>query len=454
MSVLKPYVSFVRVSLELASPMLIATGDARDDFDSSFIRDANDLPMIPGTTLAGNLLHLARQLQMMDVVSLMGTDQQRSQIQVSAAVVHNAENQPCEGLLPRQQMDELLVFLSQSEPLTRDRVALNERGVAVDKGKYDFVAVPAGTRFSFELKVQTSEPHNQVVEQLLQLCSHIGFRLGQKTRSGLGKVKIFSQSRLSLNLTQASDRERLARISRALGNHSGFDVVDTSVNHHAFKKFKLQVRALSGLRIGQGRYAFDSSLNREKSADALIWSEPVIIWGASGLQQIRRHQMVIPASSIRGALVHRTLFHYYRLQQDFIEETPSGRALEFGHLQIPEPLHDLLGVVTQDNSLPAQASRLIFDDVYLDESSCVYSRQHNSIDRFTGGTREHVLFEEELLWRPQFDIHIAVTQPEKIAPQCMEAFECALDDLVNGNLALGAGASKGNGYVEGSIYEY
>ncbi len=455
MSAIKPHLSIARITIELCSPLLIASGQSNDDFDANLLRDANDLPMIPGTSLAGVLNHLAQDASDKALSQLLGDREQRSCLQVSSAMLHNSQNQVCEGLLLDIEKDELLDFLHQHEPMARDRVALNERGVAVDKGKYDFVAVPSGARFSFELKLQTEEDHKTQWQILLSLLNSPQFRLGQKTRSGLGQVKVIRAYQFTANLLEQADQQRFHDLSKRLGDITGMQALamngiqlnDVAKNS---KQYRLDVQAEGGLRVGQGHHAFDRSLS--KPADALIWSEPCIQWSGTDQACIQKHQRVIPASGIKGALVHRTLYHYRRLTQDFIDEASNNKAKEFTHIELPEALQGLFGIVTQDNSIPAQAGCIMIDDVYLDDKNLqVMTQQHNSIDRFTGGTREHVLFAEEILWQPRFSIHIALNKSKAFAQHSIEAFECALQDITQGNLAIGAGASKGHGYLEGTI---
>ncbi len=455
MSIIKPHLSIARITIELCSPLLIASGQSNDDFDANLLRDANDLPMIPGTSLAGVLKHLAQDSSNKILIQLLGDMEHRSCLQTSSAMVHNSQNQVCEGLLLDIENDELLDFLHQHEPMVRDRVALNERGVAVDKGKYDFIAVPSGARFSFELRLQTETNHKIQWQMLLSLLNTPQFRLGQKTRSGLGQVKVIDVYQFTANLLEQADQQRFHRLPKRLGDMTGMQAMamdsiqpnDAAKNN---KQYHLDVQAEGGLRVGQGHYAFDHSPS--KPADALIWSEPRIQWLGTEQACIQKHQRVIPASGIKGALVHRTLYHYRRLTQDFIDETSNNKAKDFSHIELPEALQGLFGIVTQDNSIPAQAGCIMIDDVYLDDKNMqVTTRQHNSIDRFTGGTRDHVLFAEEILWQPRFSIHIALNKSKALAPHSIEAFECALQDIVQGNLAIGAGASKGHGYLEGTI---
>jgi hypothetical protein len=84
---------------------------------------------------------------------------------------------------------------------------------------------------------------------------------------------------------------------------------------------------------------------------------------------------------------------------------------------------------------------------------------HTSIDRFTGGVRNHVLFSEEALYGGKLHFRLFLDRTrleknlraEKIPDQSdriREALKAALTDLAEGRLPLGAGMAKGHGYFK------
>ena len=48
-------VDLIRCTIELDSPLIIGTGKGDSLHDAVFVQDANGLPVIPGTTIAGVL---------------------------------------------------------------------------------------------------------------------------------------------------------------------------------------------------------------------------------------------------------------------------------------------------------------------------------------------------------------------------------------------------------------
>ncbi len=76
-------------------------------------------------------------------------------------------------------------------------------------------------------------------------------------------------------------------------------------------------------------------------------------------------------------------------------------------------------------------------------------RQHNSIDRFTGGVRQGgALFNEQLLYQPEFTLKLWVTPDNAVSSALSQAILDTLDDLKHGLLPLGAGSGRGASLVE------
>lgn len=81
---------------------------------------------------------------------------------------------------------------------------------------------------------------------------------------------------------------------------------------------------------------------------------------------------------------------------------------------------------------------------------------HNAIDRFTGGVRDRLLFGEDLLWRTPIRVSVLVNTRAGEGEDVVElerglaGLRLALNDLLEGRLALGAGSGKGHGYFLGA----
>jgi hypothetical protein len=95
---------------------------------------------------------------------------------------------------------------------------------------------------------------------------------------------------------------------------------------------------------------------------------------------------------------------------------------------------------------------VLIDDAYQTFSSTdLQIIMHNSIDRFSGSVRDHMLFSEEMVWGKGIELQLTIKKDDKISSVAKQALQQALADLYEGRLALGAGVSKGHGLFTGTI---
>ena len=193
-----------------------------------------------------------------------------------------------------------------------------------------------------------------------------------------------------------------------------------------------------GARMRTNVHQNPSADNRQEDTDAAFMREPRIKDGAFA----DTPDFILPGSSLRGALAHRTLFHWNCMKGHFAESVADIE--EFS--QMPPELVALFGKVKASEG--GRRSALIVDDAIF-TSDKTMALDHNSIDRFSGGVRTHVLFSEELAKGTIQDVGILIdlkhfeAMPSDAAERdiVLTAFDAALNDLVNERLALGAKSS-------------
>lgn len=217
---------------------------------------------------------------------------------------------------------------------------------------------------------------------------------------------------------------------------------------------ELELEAEEPFRFGQGEKSLTGARLK-----LLPLTEAVVSWN-NGRGKLSTARILIPASAVKGALRHRTLFHYNLLTGRFDhpneaadEEAERRAALGKGALQ------SLFGYSNQEKRQGGRAGCLFFDDLYLNrEGTEPGPMMHNGIDRFTGGVRRHVLYGEELLFGRaplRLRIHIAVAagrSDSKEERALWRALYAALKDLAEGRLALGGGTNRGHGYFRGTLH--
>jgi len=444
MIVSKPIYHQARVEIEALTPHGVHAGHGDTTHDVLLVRDANGLPYLPATGLAGVLRHLCRekygeQLEQELFGYVKGEQGQASLVQLTAGVVHNQHNQPCEGLLNEPGHDAVLALLLQDKPLVRQRVRLNEMGSAAHTGKFDVTCVPAGVRYSFFIGYWSDESGREHFDRLLALLGSAGFRLGHGTRSGHGAFKVNQLQKASWDLTTVQGREGYLQRSRSRASSEGLaDFILTESADNALKA-DLQLKAESGWRIGGGEQAFSDPDERGKVPDLVPQSEARILWQGDKAVVVLK-QPVVPASAVKGALAHRFAYHYRCLTGQFLNS--AANAVETDNQQL-EGVKELFGFAS-DSDLSGAAGALVIDDIYLDQP--VVARQtHNKIDQFTGGVISGALFEEEFFWQTPLSLSLNILWPERISAQSRKALKRTLEDLCEGFLPLGAGCSRGLG---------
>jgi CRISPR/Cas system CSM-associated protein Csm3 (group 7 of RAMP superfamily) len=524
----------VRATIEALSPLSSGSGDD-GMFDVALVRDANGLLEIAASSIQGVFRHLYEDRFGRENTEALfgfadGDSGSAGRLFFSFARVHGSNDVAVTGLCvsetPGALSDELLRRLAADAPLVRDHVALNHRHVAAGRGKFERVAVPRGTRFSFEIAMwgangeEEKAADDKVLRDLLSLMQHPAFRLGGAARRGYGRVSLIAAGTATMPLSDpaairdtrkrpASDLSGFTRIDVARDlTPAGGDAVTIALSLTPMGLWRFGSTGLA-LRSGEhelrGSEWIDAQRSgpdvRRKDVDAASVREPAIDW--SGNQghwrepqrtsdRTAKPRITLAGTAIKGPLAHRTLFHWNRLHpgggvamagrmidpsawegQDparrkaFIAEIATsklrdGSADEPPWTARPTELESLFGAVKEQDNEPAagageangrsrgSAARLIVDDTDIEvESNDIVALDHNSIDRFTGGVRNRLLYAEEVAIGGVIAVTITVLpprdmdgmlQPNDGRPETLVrlAFCHALRDLCEGRLALGA----------------
>ena len=454
-------VFIARFTLEADTALSISTGNPDGVFDTALVRDANGLPALPGTSLAGVLRHLwiaTRGDKETAANDLFGYQQRKegdaSRLQVSWGALLDSQGRPAEGLLtdPQRLEDELYqaVLDQQDSPVHRDRVRLTHRGAAADRAKFDRAILPAGHRFAVELKLWAESPESGQAEweDLLRLLRHPAFRLGGNTRAGLGRMRLVELHQGCFDLKNTKQRKRYSELGRGLSDTESLkNTKIESPEHSDWIGGELLLEARGPWRIGQGR---ESLRDSDKPADLLPKTEECIVWN-NGKGERQQKMLLVPASAIKGALAHRIAFHYRRHAGLWNSE---DAMLDDDR---PEALHSLLGWIKDSSDGKddtGRAGALLIDDIRISLGKVdILHQMHNAIDRFTGGVRNRMLFDEESLIGGELRIPIALKKSalESAGPEVRLALNDALDDLCQGRLAIGSKTSTGNGFFSGRL---
>ncbi len=449
MSALYSHRYVFRGTIQFDTPFLIAAG--RDDSiaDAVFVADANGLPTIPGSSLAGVLRSLFRETWG-DEERLFGFQKrdygEGSRLSVSWGAIHDSKDCPVVGLLTDTQRAADPVLLRAFSPLLRDHVRINHKGVsdAEERGKFDERAVCAGHRFTFEFEMIGTQEEKGFWDKLIQLLSSPSLRLGGKTRRGYGAFHFVRAASRVFDLTTDFDDYAKHPVSIAESSSVLRELPLPKSEKKNSVSFRLQPRGY--WMIGGG---YDT-LGQTGEADMAPYRDTAIFW-KNKKGTVKENVLVIPATAIKGALAHRVAFHYNVLQGVFADTLEEGVSFEDVTGEGNAAIRELFGYC-KDSEEDGQRGRIILDDIYIPEeverelaSQLVH---HVGIDRFTGGARDSVLFSERPFWQGsplEITLHITEIDRIKDTQNVLRALQKALEDLAAGRLSFGAGGGRGLG---------
>lgn len=435
------------VTLQFDSAFLVGAGEGERLFDSVFVTDANGLPCLPGPALAGVLRHALADGRNPATDDRCGAvfgyqehgEGQSSRVRLSFAHAHGQDDRPVPFRGARRD-DPVLAFLAAG--VSRDHVRLGGHGAADHRGKFDELLVPAGARFTFELVVSHLSPVS--LSELVALLGRNDVRIGRASRRGLGRFSVVRARVARFDLANREDLVRLGRLpvaleKAALSSELAPLEVESAPRAAGWVRGQLRLTPLGTWAVGGG-LPTGREPQREKPWDRLPLSEREIRWeGSRGrVIPVEESRYLLPASSLKGSLRHRTAFHARKAAGAWLGEGtwPEGPT---------QAEKALFGEVRGSHS--GRPGRVHLSDVYVEAPTA--GLNHVSLDRFTQGPMDHLLFDEVALGECELKIDVAIRTGDDLPRPHRAALAAALDDLCSGRLAVGAG--RGHGRFRGEI---
>ncbi|PZX48288.1 RAMP superfamily CRISPR-associated protein [Algoriphagus chordae] len=304
-----------RIHLEAESAFAINSGKVGLIRDNEILRDSNGLPYIPGTTLAGILRHLSGNLEeTAQVFGSGGKDGEGSKVMISSACIIGEEGLVIEGLQSLPQTD----FYSHFQKLPfRDHVAISEKGAAVKGAKFDEEIIFKGTRFVFDLELICNSAKETSWDSLMDTLFDPDFRIGHGTRKGLGQFKILPDShQVCYNLNLEEDLENYLKKPSSLngklpGDRKQINSLENNFDDYQSEKIELIPVNFFLFGAGFGDMDVDHTSKREK----------IVSWVDGKPKITEKEFIIIPATSIKGALAHRVMYHYNYKTENFIQSS-------------------------------------------------------------------------------------------------------------------------------------
>ena len=306
------YVS--RIVLEAKTPFAIGSGEKDLLTDALVAKDVNGLPYLPGTSLAG-VIRSACDATMQDA-TVFGYQNNKeghgSRVIFSDGVMIGKEGKPIDGLKVIDRNDDFYAHFITLP--VRQHVRINSKGSTDKGGKFDEQVTYKGTRFCFEMELlstgsaEDAEAYNTILEAL---CKDT-FRVGSGTRNGFGLMKVISLQRRDYNLDNGDDLEsyvsRSASLDKVLAGAK--EMVIASQSDKRWQRYTLTLKPADFFLFGSGM--------GDEDADITPVSEAYIEW-TDGKPTFKERGVLIPATSVKGALAHRTAYYWNKLNNRFAD---------------------------------------------------------------------------------------------------------------------------------------
>jgi len=397
------------IIIEADTPLKVGSNSSDFLQDAPIQRDWNGLPMILGTSIAGVL---RKDFDKSRVEDIFGKDNgsNGSKVIISNALLVDDKGRVCEDLLLEKSN-----FLKLFDNLpVREHTAITDKGVAKEHSKFDEEMVYKGTRFKFSIEL--IEDDKKSFEEILNLLASPSFRLGGGSTKGFGKFKVIEIKTTSKDISSS---------------------LNTILEEKYFlKELTSKTHINYILKIKPDDFFMFGSGFGDEEADMTPVYEKVVDYQNGCLSE---EQILIPASSIKGAIAHRTTYHYNLQNKLFI-----------GNNKAKESIKEIFGEAKDSkNSIDGSKGKLLISDCFKTKSDTKVF-DHASIDRFTGGAIDGALFQEKTI-ADNREYEIEILLEKNIDEKFIKAFESALIDITTGMLALGGATTKGHGIFSGEV---
>lgn len=443
------YRFMARIIIETKAPLNIGSGSKGIKSDSLVLRDINGLPLIPGTTIAGLLRHTLGQ----EEDKYMGSQQMGSPLIITEAKMLDSDGTVLDGIIPQEKLNSEFLVNFRQLPI-RQHAKIGHRGATTKGGKFDEEVVLKGTRFCFEMEMLSDKDDNAKFKELLDTLNSDTFRIGSGSRSGFGEIEVVdSQCQYKkINLDNPEQRKWYLKKSSSLSEEwQGAETIELKKpSATGWTTYTVKLKPIDFMLFGSG-------FGNDK-ADMSFVRESFVDWRNGNAQVKNREQVIlIPASSVKGALSHRLAFHYNRIKGVYADTLVAGEKIDDFVGKNNEAVKAVFGSEGEKDADGKMQNKLRGNVLMSDilQEAPVYPKvlNHVSIDRFTGGAIDGALYNEETLYAKghSFELKLLVNNSAFDNKDVKTAFEKTLEDLCSGMLPLGGGVNRGNGCFEGII---
>ena len=441
---------YISGTLVLLAPAHFGNGNVRGDalVDMSLLlddADAQPCGLIPGTTIAGALRNYLRE-------RLRGynkTELSKSKVSDLFGPLRTAED------APNNPVEQSLLIVEDALSTTfsttlRDGVRIDEKtGTAYqDKSggaKFDVELLEAGSSFDlhFELLLTERKTAAKIIPYVIAALDGLAkgeIRIGLRKRRGYGRCQVpkWTVSRYQMKMPadlctwlQTPSLEHRANAEAGTLQDafaSAFAEQENLIADTTDERCQFSMDAIFGLEKS-------SLLIRSGFGESDMGADFVHLHALDADGQLRP---TIPGTSWAGVVRHRALR---------IANTISA-ARNVDQTNAKQVVESLFGRMPEENEPVGRASRVTFDETYVDKGQTLYQTLVR-IDRFTGGAFDSALFEGAPVYgtdktRVGFRLHVRSPQKYEIGLLLL-----VLKDLWTGDLPIGGEVAVGRGRLTG-----
>jgi CRISPR/Cas system CSM-associated protein Csm3 (group 7 of RAMP superfamily) len=355
----------------------------------------------------------------------------------------------------------LIVFdsisIEQAQPAIRDGVKIQSAtGTADAKAKYDREIAQAGLTFPIRFDVCIDQCTNENRENRAsesELMAHLavlldtladgGIRFGARKSRGLGATRAtsFAARRYDLQkeagwLEYAHSRAEIAGELHTKTDKRPSEAILVAVGEQEALRSQIASR-IQEVQSSDKRRALSLCFNVQLDSTVIVRS-PGVQAGDSDVKHLSESLgALIPGTSLAGVLRSECLRILNTIAPDKEKQNNTDLARLFG---------DAASKTGSEKKSPT-ASRVLTTEAVINGNRS-YRQTRVKIDRFTGGTVDGALLEEEPVVRGGTTFKVEIINPEDYE---IGLLLFAARDLAGGWLTVGGGAAIGRGVLKGSV---
>ena len=432
------YVYRYEVLARLAQPLHI--GNSSGDKCDVLVHPITHKPFIQATSLAGMMRDYSggpfTEEDVSDLFGALRTEENGNAAEKGSRVMFS---------------DGLFVSGNDIGMELRPHVAIDpDSGAAKPKAKFNMEYIGTGACFVFEITARSDEAHREktetIIETVLAALNNGEIQLGGKKSSGCGKTELLSVMKKQYDMRTAEDRKAWIAASdisdielsgkpselqnefetRFKGEH--FDPI--SLDRETSDRIKYTI-TLTGAPEGEMLVKslspyFDESKDTKQNRNDKKEADADSIRNAKG-------DYIIPGSSIKGVLRHRT-----EAIAEYLEE--KGKILSAEEL-----VGNMFGKTTEDKD-PAKPGNVITRDAVIGGSKSIKQKRIH-IDKFTGGVMYQKLFTERVVTGKDIKIEVDILDGDD-ADAAAALILLVMRDVAVKSVSFGSGFNVGRGFIE------